>query len=271
MRIEKNAAANRSRQIAQIDAFISQYFSSEFEVEHGDRPDAVIRIGSTTIGIEHSEFHQSVEGNEGVQPRAQIECQRAIVRAARKRFSDESNRKLWLIARFDNETGYRKNQCETIGAVFAQALIDALRSIPTSTQSTEWLKLELWNHTRLGLPFPSQVSEICFRIVDDKPRFECWGPAHAYMVPHLSASEVQERLDTKESNILAYRLKCDEVWFLGTVDSGLPSDHFDLEDKLRSIEYYSSFSKVILFKVSDRLVVELKNCPFGGPRNETVE
>lgn len=249
----------RRGQHTDLDLFVRKYFGEiKAEVEHGDKPDLIIGLGSKVLGVEHTRIYRTADTVAGLQPHAQLALQHRIVNSAWQKFRSLSSRTLWLVVRFDRTTTYTKRESELVGDSLAQVICDGIQNMPYEPDRIVWHELESWRYQSAGRAFPKEVSRIDFQIVDGNPKLELWGPTEAYMVPHLFAEVVQERVSKKEKRLTEYLSKCDEVWLLMVLDTGVSSNHFEVDEKLLANRFSTSFSKLFLFRAFHSELFELK-------------
>jgi len=252
----------RSSQRADLDAFVRHYFTQQpKELNHGDKPDLIIKVGAKVIGIEHTRIYRTAGTISGLEPHAQLAVQHHIVHSAWQEYSALSSRKLWLLVDFEDVTTYKKRESQFVSSSLARVVHKGAANRPSQSGEIVWHTLESWQYRRLGREFPKEVRRIDFQIVDANPKLELWGPAYAYMVPHLSIESVEERTLEKEKRLGEYLLKCDEAWLLIVVDTGVPSNHFQIDEELVATEVHTAFSKVLLFRSFHAEVFELKVLP----------
>jgi hypothetical protein len=243
---EKNIT--RSNQEKDLVLFLHYYFHTMPEnIEHRDKPDLVIRLDKQTIGIEHTRVYRTLGGLSGLEPHAQEVLQFQIVEEAWQRYSAVSSKRLWLTVDFDNDTSYRKKEVKAVAASIERVVQDAVQKLPTDRANETWYKIEAWRHRRLGLEFPQQVRKIDFRVVN-KPGFEVWGPTYGYVVPHLTIDMIRERIESKEKQLRDYCSECNEFWLLIVADTGVPSNHFEIDQNVLSMQFTTRFSKVFLMR-----------------------
>lgn len=231
--------------------------------EHGDKPDLIIYSTPGTIGIEHTRIYRTVGAVAGLQPHAQLAVRHRIVHLAWQRFRILSCRKLWLLVHFAHATTYTKREAQVVADSIAQVVHEATLNM-AQPDSIVWYELESWRYQRLRREFPKEVTRIDLQIVDGNPKLELWGPPEAYMVPHLPAEVVQERLVRKEKQLQEYLSRCTEVWLLMVLDTGVSSNHFEVDLSLLETEFQTSFSKLLLFRAVHSELFELKiepQCP----------
>lgn len=257
MRMDK-----RSSQRADLDSFVRHYFAQQpRRMDHGDKPDLVIEFDAKVIGLEHTRIYRTTGAVSGLEPHAQLAVQHHIVYSAWQEYSTLSSRKLWLLVDFDDVTTYKKRESQSVSSLLARVVYEGAANIPSQSGEIIWHTLEAWRYQRIGREFPKEVRRIDFQIVDDNPKLELWGPAYAYMVPHLSVESVKERILAKEKQLDEYLLKCEEAWLLIVVDTGVPSNHFQIDEELLATEFHTAFSKVLLYRSFHTEVFELKVLP----------
>jgi hypothetical protein len=259
MRVEYE---ERTSQRADLELFIREYFGNiSVDFSHGDSPDLTIKLGSKVVGVEHTRIYRARDSMTGLEPHAQLREQHRIVSYAWEAFRAFSTRKLWLVVHFDNETSYTKRESRSLGDSLAKIVHEETLHIPYQPDRIIWHDRERWRYETCGRLFPKGVNRLDFQIVDGNPKLELWGPAHAYMVPHLSALTVKERVENKETRLPKYLTKCDEAWLLMVLDTGVPSNHFDIDEELLETEYSTLFSKLLLFRATHSEIFELKTGP----------
>lgn len=250
----------RTSQRADLELFVRKYFGMKYtDYAHDDSPDLTIKLGSKVVGIEHTRIYRA-DSTTGLEPHAQLREQHRIVSFAWHAYRALSGRKLWLIVHFDNETSYAKRETVSLGDELARIVYEETLNIPDQTDKIIWHDVESWRYQTSARRFPKGVNRIDFQVVDGNPKLELWGPAYAYMVPHLPALTVKQRVDTKEARLPKYLSKCDEAWLLMVLDTGVPSNHFDVDEELLETKFATSFSRLILFRVTHSEIFELRTC-----------
>lgn len=250
----------RSSQRRDLELFVQKYFGTKCtNYAHDDSPDLTIKIGSKVVGIEHTRIYRR-DSTTGLEPHAQLTEQHRIVSYAWHAYRALTGRRLWLLVHFDTETSYAKRETASIGDALAQLVYSETLTIPDDTDRIIWRDVESWRYQTSSPRFPKGVNRIDFQVVDRNPNLELWGPAYAYVVPHLSALTVKERVDTKEVLLAKYLSKCDEAWLLMVLDTGVPSNHFDIDEELLETKFATSFSRLILFRVTHSEIFELRTC-----------
>ena len=257
MGTEKRKRSGEREDLAQ---FIRLYFGSEPELDYGDKPDLIINFDNKVLGVEHTRIYQTSGGVSGLEPHAQLAVQHRIVNLAWKEYSAASPHKLWLLVSFDDVTTYKQRDSRAVANLMVRAIREGVSRVSHRPGTIEWHTLESWQFRRHGLDFPEGVRQIDFQILDDS-KLELWGPAHALMVPHLSVERLKERISEKEKRIQDYLAKCDEVWLLVVVDTGVPTNHFEADEELLATEFQTSFSKVVLLRSFHSELFELKMLP----------
>jgi hypothetical protein len=252
---------SRHGQRADLELFVRKYFGHHGGLVHGDKPDLTIDSGCKRIGVEHTRIYRSAGTVAGLQPQAQLALQHRIVNCAWQRFRALSSRRLWLLVHFDRTTTYTKRESQVVGDSLARVVHEGTVNLPYQPDTIVWHELESWRHQSLGREFPKGVSQIDLQIVDGNPKLELWGPTEAYMVPDLSVEVVRERVVAKEKRLNEYLSKCDEVWLLMVLDTGVSSNHFEIHDDLLETEFFSSFSKLMLLRALHSELFELKTRP----------
>ncbi len=255
----------RNSQVSDLELFLRTYFKSLPEdVIHDDRPDLIIRLGDRAVGIEHTRIYRTLGEISGLEPHAQEALQFQIVDKAWQLHSGISSEKLWLSVDFEDVTTYRKKEVQLIADSIARVVQDALMHLLSNRDDGLWYQIEEWRHRRLGLEFPRQVKKIDFQMVDN-PGYEIWGPSYGYVVPHMSVERVRGKIEIKEKQLPDYLSKCNEVWLLIVADTGVPSNHFEIDQDLLSEQFSTRFSKVFLMRSFHLDLHELsivpKDCP----------
>ncbi len=249
----------RNSQRADLEMFVRKYFGHKpGELEHGDKPDLTIDLGCKIVGIEHTRIYRAADTVAGLEPHAQLAVQHRIVDSAWQEYRTLSSRKLWLLVQFDNATTYTKRESREVGNSLARVVHERVSNMPYQPDIIVWHELESWRYQRLRREFPKEVKRIDLQIVDGNPKLELWGPAYTYMVPHLSPSTVQERVAAKETRLGEYLLRCNEAWLLMVLDTGVPSNHFEIDESLLETKFHTSFSKLVLFRAFHSELFELK-------------
>ncbi len=254
----KEEKDRRISERADLAFFVRNYFEQEPELTYSDKPDLIINLDGKEIGIEHTRIYRAADPTSGLEPHAQLAVQHRIVDSARKEFSTSSSSKLWLLVSFEDVTTYKMRESQAIASLLARVVNEAIAHVTYQPGTITWHQLESWQFQHHGLDFPKGIRQIDFQIVNDNPKLELWGPAYAYMVPHLAATRIKERISEKEKRIQDYLSKCDEVWLLIVIDTGVPSNHFEADEELLATEFRTSFSKVILLRSFHTEIFELK-------------
>jgi hypothetical protein len=258
MKAEKD---RRVSERADLARFVCHYFEREPELTYGDRPDLIVNLDGKVIGVEHTRIYRTSGAVSGLEPHAQLAVQHRIVDLAWKEYSATSPHKLWLLVSFDDVTTYKMRESQAAASQLVRVVSQAVAGVSHHPRTIEWHELESWQLRGRGVAFPEGVRRIDFQIVDDNPKLELWGPAHTYMVPHLPAERIRERISEKEERIQDYLSKCDEAWLLVVIDTGVPSNHFEADDELLATEFRTAFSKVILLRSFHSELFELKVLP----------
>jgi len=249
----------RSNQQADLDLFVSKFFTKGPKgLSHGDKPDLTFNLDDKVIGIEHTRMYRTLGQVSGLEPHSQLAVQHRIVQAAWEEYLTLSSRKLWLLAYFEDVTTYKKRDSQAVANLMARVVHERVEHTTHSPGEIIWHELESWRYQKAGIEFPEGVKRISFQIVEDNPELELWVPAHTLMVPHLSVDSVKERIYLKERQIQSYLSKCDEVWLLLVLDTGVPSNHFVIDEDLLATEFRSLFSKIFLFRTFHSELFELK-------------
>ena len=255
----------RKSQVSDLNLFLRTYFKDLPEdIIHDDRPDLTIRLGDRVVGIEHTRIYRTLGEISGLEPHAQEVLQFQIVDKARQLHSAISSEKLWLSVDFEDVTTYRKKEIQIVAGSIAKVVQNALIQLPSNRANGLWYEIEEWRHRRLGLEFPRQVKKIDFQVVDN-PGYEVWGPSYGYVVPHLSVESVREKIEIKENLLPDYLSNCNEVWLLIVADTGVPSNHFEIDQDLLSEQFSTRFSKVFLMRFFHSDLHELRIAPKGDP------
>lgn len=238
----------RRGQRRDLDLFVRKYFGE---------------ITSKILGIEHTRIYRTADTVPGLQPHAQLTLQHRIVNSAWKTFRSLSSRRLWLLVHFDSRTTYTKRESQIVGDSLARVVCEGVRNMSYEPDTIVWHELESWRYQSMGREFPKEVSRIDLQIVDGNPKLELWGPTEAYMVPHLPAEVVRERVSAKERHLKGYLSKCNEIWLLMVLDTGVSSNHFEVDEELLANRFSTSFSKLFLFRAFHSELFELETHPPG--------
>lgn len=268
MRVTKD---RQRSQRADLELFAQRYFAeAPKKLQHGDRPDLIINLCQGQIGVEHTRIYRTSGSTSGLEPHAQEAVQHRIVEYGWKEFLTLSRVKLWLIVQFNDVTTYKKREYRVIGEVLAHVVYDAVVAIaPLGRRREGWCEIEAWRYHGQGHCFPEGIKQVSYQFVE--PKLEFWGPSYSYIVPHLSVGRVGERITNKEKNIEEYLLKCDEVWLLIAVDTGMPSNHFEIDAELLGTKFQTRFSKVLIMRSLHSEIYELKVASRGNHFPKTAE
>lgn len=226
--------------------------------EFTDVPDLLIRSTDKIIGVEHTRLYRdSPRLPSGRQLRPQERIHFQIAERARAAFRQHSSLPLYLTITFSEPSDYRTKDIPIIGDGLATAVLQTMTFLGKRAQPEVELRLEAWDFKRRGQSFPHGVASLHLKIHHDTS-YELWAPSYGYMVPHLSAADIEETVERKEARINAYTSQCESVWLLMVTDMGMPSSHYDIPSSVTEHTYNTAFERLFLMTLFHRALVELR-------------
>ena len=84
-----------------------------------------------------------------------------------------------------------------------------------------------------------------------------WFGTDVSLVPDLSPSDVQARIDAKELKFTTYQVAASEVWLGIVLDGFRPSGHFTVTNEVRATGYPTRFARVFLVEAFRGAAIQL--------------
>jgi hypothetical protein len=211
--------------------------------DKGEEPDIVVDTTDRIYGVEITELL-----NESA--RAQEDSRRQVCEEAQKRYValvGENGMKVNAV--FDVNLQPNKAAKQEMATDLFAIVSQCLPSLPPYV-----FKATLRNHK----DFVSKwFSSIWLHHHPDIFR-GIWQPAHAWLVPRLSAEIVQERITQKEMKLQAYRKRATEVWLLIVTNGVKGSSAASIDNETFTTEYRTTFHGVVLFDEALNRVTPLR-------------
>jgi hypothetical protein len=230
----------------------------ESSCEFTDVPDLFFHYNGKGVGIEHTRlYREDLAIPSGRQLRPQEKIHWRLVERAHEIFQQLSNRRLWLYVTFKEPFNSRGRDIEHEATVLAQSVLAVLSRCLASDTGHSVIRVHSWQAQQLGLPFSAGVDAYDFTVVCESG-LELWAPAYGYMVPTLTAQQLEPVIREKETHLVRYRSRCATVWLLMVTDAGLPSSHFDITDALERRVFTSAFGRIFLLTPFQRRLIELR-------------
>ncbi len=210
-------------------------------------PDFLVQSATGIVGIEHTEVYHEPRKDGGSLQATETYVHQILLRA-KEIHRDQGGRPalVWL----NLTSGARLNKAK-VGPLATDLANIVQTKMPPNQESTKIR--QTWND-KSHLP-PEFSSVTIFRY--DSLQDPVWGPIMAGWMPDITSGIIQERIGCKNSKILKYRERCDEVWLLIVVYGYLPSTLFDVSGKALEHTYQSSFDRIYLFDFQKRNAIRL--------------
>ena len=221
-----------------------------------DAPDLLIHAPGATIGVEHTRlYREDASLPSGRQLRPQERIQGEIVERARESFRGRAGDSLYVTVKFSEPSDLRVKDVAKISDQLAEAVLHSLLIAGRRGRYEQTFTVGSWHFRRRKAPFPPGVDYFMLKITE--PRFELWGPAYGYTVPHLTVGDISATIDSKESRLPTYLSRCASAWLLMVTDAGMPSSHAKVPIEVREHRYTSAFARVFLMSLFTQQLVEL--------------
>jgi hypothetical protein len=211
-----------------------------------ERPDFTAHINGRQIGIEHSALHWDACNGS---PRQEAEALRKVVcNEAQQQWLEAQRPHIEVGMTF--EPGARLRKAE-VSALARQVVALVEGNLPAEGSST---RLQHGHENRSE--WPAAVHSISIsRLVPYGKTY--WHAHDSDWIPELTIDYLQRRIDDKNASAAGYH-PCDEQWLVLSMEAGRLSSTFDVPQATREADYSTVFSRVFLFEVESRSVIELK-------------
>jgi hypothetical protein len=226
--------------------------------DFGERPDLVVTTPEGRLGIEHTSLLIEVPNwPSGRQMKAQERLQFQIAQRAFELFRSQVSLPLYLTVQFDEPYEYETRDVPIVATELCRAVLQSLTLTQPALAQGHDVRVESWQFRHRGLAFPSRVSSFHYSVVS--PIAELWGPADAYVVPHITLTDLESRIAKKEPLLDAYLKRCDKCWLLIATDAGLRSSHFNAaSEELIHHSYVTRFENLFLMHATHRTLTSLR-------------
>jgi hypothetical protein len=228
--------------------------------EYGGKPDLLLHGNEHRLGVEHTRLFQPQ--HPPLQERESLE-NRLVAKAWKIYSSDATGFPLNLSVCFDERESLRKEDINPYATRLASTVRRLDKAIGDADYLERFLVFETW---RLNKEWPQALPEVIGELLYErvsKKEYELWSTPRSCMLPALSKTQIQARLDHKEKKLPWYRQTCDSVWLLIVLDGGSPATYQSVDDGLFTLRYTSSFDRVFLMERFSEKLHELKLIPVG--------
>lgn len=211
----------------------------------GENPDFVWQGLNGLVGLEVTRLFKGVQ--KGEQPMQVQEAeQRRVVQLAQEIFEQRNTTCLDVMFSFGWTNFSKHNRMEA-----ARRFAEAVESIIPSPNS--WTTLEDDSSGDLILSQVSRIRVARFDVLDEN----CWTVSSFGFSQTNFISELQQRIDEKNSELHRYLKRCAQCWLLVVADGEGASSFFNPSDETKSHRYNSGFDRTFFMDVAARRVLEL--------------
>ncbi|HEX8237598.1 MAG TPA: hypothetical protein VF600_16695 [Abditibacteriaceae bacterium] len=248
---------NETRQSKRVEIFhLLRFVNSYAELPEGDfilddKPDLGLVTSSGVLGIEHTQILED-------KLKAQENLQDKVVALAKNLYDQSNGPMLWLDIVFDNHVALQRKAVEHTALALADSMLGIEQPLGAERIVNQWVYVENWQYNlRYPNTLPPPIAAVHFKYVDN-PRNVLWAVSRSSVVPHLSADQIQAKVDEKADKLSEYQTKCSEVWLLIVADGGAPSSISDLPTDTAGHVYTSSFDRLFFFDNFSDTIKELR-------------
>lgn len=236
----------KAREIIYLERCFELLGLSNASVEHSEAPDFLyFPAPERRIGIEVTELHNpKIEGERYPSSQRHGTLEK-IVDNAHKEFTLVSNIPLTIEFRFVKNLRISRNRIISLSKEISGIVCEQVRNIGGRTI----------HDFRVEHPLPKEMSGI-YGYYHPSSTTSIWYPAEGRWLPDIDPKEVQKLIDKKNVKVADYLQKCDEVWLL-IVEGIPPYSWFDNKEEAISVNYLSSFQKIIMLRSLSNKVYEL--------------
>ena len=229
-----------------LDTFLATAKIDAEIVDDGcESPDAIIRIGQSSVGIEITELFKS--SNESFSLQARESIARRIVARAGEIYRALSAQHAHVSVHFSSGSDLRKlNRDETASRV---ATFVAAQSLSPG-QYVQW-RPDYVTH-----PLPDAISFVNMLGVPE-PGMVHWSSPSAGWVAPMTRELLQARVNEKAILLEKYRERVTTNWLLLVSDGARPSQFFDPPTREHATVVVSPFDRTFYFARFKSLVIEL--------------
>ena len=221
---------------------------------HDDNPDFLVKSGGRTIGIEHTElFKRRERSAKRPYTPAELEgIQQGIIRKAKESYTRRGLPPVTVIVWF-----YPSMKHTRLVSGRSQAI-----GVELSRFVAEWVRVP---HSPEEWPKPGdRIPEISHLSIHEG--HSSWAKGNPSLVGPPNVSEIQRRVDEKNTKYDVYRQKCDECWLLIAANKYNSAQGYDftLGGCALTHCYESRFERVFFLELGDRWLRELPHSAFKG-------
>lgn len=207
---------DKRRERATVEAFLaSQGYPVSCLIEWDrERPDAIIRVGNESVGVEVTTLTEATP-RQSTPPQKWVAEATRIARAAQTAF--EQRQSAALIVRLELRAGWHPGttKAQTLADEFATMIEEALVEPRPFSRPGEAITLR-------G-PHP----ELSWAYIDRSKLGAHWAPSFAGSVQSASADDIRSTVARKEREIAAYRSAAPSLWLL--IDCALSGQGLSLD------------------------------------------
>lgn len=247
----------------QVTAFLENFpeWSAIPVKQDPPEPDFYIEEKGKLIGIEHTRLIREPDEN-GFDPMAHAQMSQKIMSTAEEMYKQRSTVNMMVHVYFRNDYGLtRKDRVNLVNKdidVLGRFIADfVIQNIPAETKQHLHFDSFDWNTGKRRFPIKIEGINITnIRHLNDS----CWTFTQGGTVSEIfESSELKNRLAEKQFKSKRYTRNYDQIWLLMIEDGRDLTTYFAFEDDRATIEISSTFNRVFIFRMAEKVIVELKN------------
>jgi hypothetical protein len=202
-------------------------------VVQSEGPDFLIQGRQSTIGIEHTQMFQPGP-TDGGSLQAQEKLRLKLLEHTQDRYSSAGGPALSAFVIFFPNKKISSKYLNNVAYNLAEVILrEAIRQ-----EHARFLQL---SPITCDLPHPIAGVNILIRPGSNRSSFS---PLEMGWIPAISSSDILSRIADKETKIIQYEKKCDEIWLLIVANEIAVSSTVDLSQEAIQYSYSTNFDRL---------------------------
>jgi hypothetical protein len=245
----RSPAAKKQYERFLLDTFLAvANINAEIVDDSGESPDAVIRIGQHSVGVEMTElFHGNADSDGSFPLQARESLAQRIVRRAGAIYRASGAQHAHVSVHFDLRSDLRRLKRDETAAQLA-AFVAAQALSPDQYVQ--------WRQDYVANALPDAINVVNMLAVPE-PGVAHWSAPSAGWVAPMTREVLQTRVDEKAALLAKYRERIKTNWLVLVSDGARPSQFFEPPTREHASAVVSPFDRTFYFARFDSLVIEL--------------